>query len=146
MSTVGRGEVVPRRAPKKGTAITYGTFDLFHIGHLNLFRRIKDMFDVLIVAVSTDEFNSSKGKRAWVPFSDRLEIVRSCRFVDLAIPETCWNQKERDIATYGVDAFVMGNDWVGHFDHLRALCDVIYLPRTDGISTTMLKQQVAEAK
>lgn len=124
------------------TAITYGTYDLFHIGHLNLFRRIKERFDVLIVAVSTDEFNAVKGKKSTVPFADRLELVKACRYVDLAIPETSWNQKESDIARYGVDCFVMGDDWAGHFDGLRALCDVLYLPRTEGVSSTYLKQSI----
>lgn len=124
------------------TAITYGTYDLFHIGHVNLFRRIKERFDHLIVAVSTDEFNALKGKTSVVPFADRVEMVRSCRYVDQVVPETCWEQKERDIATYHADAFVMGDDWLGRFDHLKPLCEVIYLPRTEGVSSTLLKHNV----
>jgi glycerol-3-phosphate cytidylyltransferase len=121
------------------TAITYGTYDLFHIGHVRLFQRIKQRFDVLIVAVSTDEFNAVKGKKSIVPFEDRLELVRACRHVDLAIAENGWDQKERDIVAHGADAFVMGSDWSGRFDHLQALCEVVYLPRTDGVSSTDLK-------
>ncbi|PXW91924.1 glycerol-3-phosphate cytidylyltransferase [Sphaerotilus hippei] len=120
-------------------AITYGTFDLFHVGHVRLFRRIRERFDRLIVAVSTDEFNAGKGKRSIVPFEDRCEVVSACRHVTQVIPETCWEQKARDIASLGVDAFVMGDDWQGHFDELRSLCQVIYLPRTEGVSSSSLK-------
>ncbi len=134
-----------RRAPPdapQGTAITYGTYDLFHIGHVRLFRRIKERYGLLVVAVSTDEFNALKGKRAVVPFADRIEMVRACRHVDLAIAENDWAQKERDIRELGCAAFVMGDDWQGRFDDLRRLCDVIYLPRTDGVSSSELKAQV----
>ena len=130
----------PARVPT--VAITYGTYDLFHIGHVNLFRRIKERFDILVVAVSTDEFNDIKGKRSAVPFADRIEMVRACRYVDLAIPEAGWGQKETDIVDYGADAMVMGSDWAGHFDSLKTLCEVIYLPRTEGVSSSDLKQHI----
>jgi glycerol-3-phosphate cytidylyltransferase len=123
-------------------AITYGTYDLFHIGHVRLFQRIKARYDRLIVAVSTDEFNAIKGKRSVVPFADRIEMVRACRYVDLAIAENDWAQKARDIAQHGVDAFVMGSDWDGRFDELKSLCEVVYLPRTEGVSSSLLKQDV----
>lgn len=123
-------------APRPSLAITYGTYDLFHVGHVRLFERIKQRFDRLLVAVSTDEFNALKGKRSVVPFEERIEIVRACRHVDLAIPESGWDQKARDIVAHGADAFVMGDDWAGRFDELAALCEVIYLPRTPGISST----------
>jgi glycerol-3-phosphate cytidylyltransferase len=123
-------------------AITYGTYDLMHVGHVRLFRRIKERFDFLIVAVSTDEFNAIKGKRSVVPFADRIEMVRACRYVDLAIPENDWAQKPKDIATYGADAFVMGSDWEGRFDELKSLCEVVYLPRTEGVSSSELKLAV----
>lgn len=130
-------------APRQGTvALTYGTFDLLHVGHVRLFRRIKARYDRLIVAVSTDDFNAAKGKRATVPFADRLQMVAACRDVDWALAEHRWEQKEHDICTYGVDAFVMGDDWAGHFDHLQSLCEVLYLPRTEGVSSTLLKQHV----
>lgn len=135
----------PRPPGQRGTAITYGTYDLFHVGHVRLFQRIKAERDFLIVAVSTDAFNAIKGKKSVMPYADRLELVRACRFVDLAIAEQHWDQKESDIAAYGVDAFYMGDDWAGRFDHLRALCDVNYLPRTDGVSSTLLKQDVVGA-
>jgi glycerol-3-phosphate cytidylyltransferase len=123
-------------------AITYGTYDLFHIGHVNLFRRIKEQYDVLVVAVSTDEFNAIKGKRSAVPYADRVEMVRACRYVDLAIPESGWGQKETDIVAYNADAMVMGSDWTGHFDTLSHLCDVVYLPRTEGVSSSDLKSHI----
>lgn len=123
-------------------AITYGTYDLFHVGHVRLFERIKRRFGFLVVAVSTDEFNAVKGKTSTVSFDDRIELVRACRHVDLAIPETGWTQKERDIVHFGADAFVMGNDWDGKFDHLKSLTEVIYLARTEGVSSTELKQHI----
>ncbi|CAN7247079.1 adenylyltransferase/cytidyltransferase family protein [Rhizobacter sp. LjRoot28] len=123
-------------------AITYGTYDLFHMGHVNLFRRIKERYDILVVAVSTDEFNAIKGKRSAVSFADRLALVQACRYVDLAIPESDWGQKEVDILRFRADAMVMGSDWAGHFDELKSLCDVVYLPRTEGVSSTELKAQI----
>lgn len=123
-------------------AITYGTYDLFHIGHVNLFRRIKAQYDILVVAVSTDEFNAVKGKKSVVPYADRVEMVRACRYVDLAIPEAGWGQKESDIVHYGADAMVMGSDWAGHFDSLKPLCDVVYLARTEGVSSSDLKLHI----
>lgn len=132
-------------APSPATdtvALTYGTYDLFHIGHVRLFERIKQRFDRLIVAVSTDEFNALKGKKSVVPYADRVEMVKACRWVDEVIAEQDWAQKERDIATYGADAMVMGSDWEGRFDHLKPLCDVLYLPRTEGVSSSQLKASV----
>ena len=121
------------------TCITYGTFDLFHIGHLNILKRIKDMCNTLIVAVSTDEFNTIKGKKCVIPFQNRYDIISAIKYVDIVIPETNWDQKTNDIQTYKVDCFVMGDDWRGKFDYLNQYCNVLYLPRTDGISSTYLK-------
>jgi glycerol-3-phosphate cytidylyltransferase len=121
------------------TVITYGTFDLFHIGHLELLKRLRAMGDKLIVAVSTDEFNSLKGKKTIIPYEQRAEIVRNIKGVDLVIPEESWEQKIKDIEKYKVDTFVIGNDWEGKFDFLKEYCEVIYLDRTDGISSTQLK-------
>ncbi|MEX8496166.1 adenylyltransferase/cytidyltransferase family protein [Sphaerotilus sp.] len=123
-------------------AITYGTYDLFHIGHVRLFERIKQRYDRLVVAVSTDEFNAVKGKRSVVPFADRVAMIQACRHVDEVIAETDWAQKTRDIEAYGADALVMGSDWTGHFDEFRALCDVVYLPRTEHVSSTELKTDI----
>lgn len=124
---------------KYNTCITYGTFDLFHIGHLQLLKRIKDMCSTLIVAVSTDDFNALKGKKCVIPYEQRAAIVSALEYVDKVIPEETWEQKPSDIETYSVDAFVMGNDWEGKFDYLNDKCDVIYLPRTEGISSTEIK-------
>lgn len=120
--------------------ITYGTFDLFHIGHLNLLKRLKKLGDYLIVAVSTDEFNSGKGKKTIVPFADRIEIVKNIKCVDLAIPENSWDQKASDCEKYGVSIFGMGHDWEGKFDELKQYCEVVYLPRTSGVSSTDMKR------
>lgn len=124
--------------------ITYGTYDLFHIGHLRLLERSRELCDHLVVGVSTDEFNAVKGKRTAVPFEDRAEIVRALRCVDQVIPEQTWDQKVHDIREHGVDVLVMGDDWKGEFDYLSKHCQVVYLPRTPGISTTELRGQVVE--
>ena len=120
--------------------LTYGTFDLFHIGHINLLERARSLGDRLIVGVSTDEFNSTKGKKSFFKYSDRCKIVESCKYVDLVIPENSWDQKEKDIKEFNVTEFVMGDDWREKFNHLNALCKVTYLPRTPGISSTQVKK------
>lgn len=122
--------------------ITYGTFDLFHYGHLNLLKRAKALGDYLVVAVSTDEFNKLKGKTCYFPYEVRKQIVEAIRYVDLVIPEDNWAQKEEDIKRYNIDVFVMGNDWEGKFDNLKSKCEVVYLPRTDGVSTTQIKESL----
>lgn len=133
----------PATAASAGSlALTYGTFDLFHVGHVRLFQRIKQRWDRLVVAVSTDEFNALKGKRSVVPYADRVELVAACRWVDEVIPETDWSQKARDVMAFGADAVVMGSDWQGRFDDLAPLCDVVYFPRTEGVSSTELKADV----
>jgi len=122
--------------------ITYGTFDLFHVGHLNLLKRAKELGDYLIVAVSTDEFNESeKNKKTFIPYTERAAIIEAIRYVDKVIPENSWEQKVLDIKTYGVDVFAIGDDWIGKFDFLKEYsCEVIYIPRTPNISTTILKK------
>lgn len=125
------------------TVITYGTFDLFHIGHLNIIKRAKALGDYLIVAVSSDEFNRIKGKKCQICDKDRMEIVKAIRYVDKVIPEENWEQKRDDIKKYNVDIFVMGDDWKGKFDDLKDICEVIYLPRTEGVSTTMIKEELS---
>lgn len=124
------------------TVITYGTFDLFHIGHVNLLKRAKSLGDRLIVGVSTDEFNQSKGKTTLVPYAHRAAILESCRYVDLVIPEQNWQQKRPDIVQHKVDIFVMGDDWRGKFDELSDLCQVIYLDRTKDVSSSAMKQAI----
>ena len=124
---------------KRRTLITYGTFDLFHVGHVRLLKRIKERGDKLIVAVSTDEFNLLKGKKTIIPFDQRVEIVKAIRYVDKVIPENNWEQKRNDIKKYNVDEFVMGDDWKGKFDDLKDLCDMTYMPRTKDTSTSLKK-------
>jgi len=126
--------------------ITYGTYDLLHIGHINLLKRAKALGDFLIVGLSTDEFNATKHKTAFFPFEHRKVILESIRHVDLVIQEVTWEQKIDDIKTYGVDIFVMGDDWEGVFDFLRDICKVIYLPRTDGVSSSLIKQNLKAQK
>ena len=126
--------------------ITYGTFDLLHIGHINLLRRAKALGDYLIVAVSTDEFNAGKHKEAYHSFEDRKAILEAIKYVDEVIPETSWDQKIKDVQDNNVDVFVMGNDWEGKFDFLKDYCEVVYLPRTEGISSTKIKNDLHLAK
>ena len=126
----------------KKTIITYGTFDMFHIGHLKLLQRLKKMADELIVAVSTDEFNRGKGKKVMIPYEQRAEIVANIKCVDKVIPETSWEQKVSDIQRYNVDIFAIGDDWKGKFDYLEEYCEVKYLARTQDISTTQLKKSL----
>lgn len=122
--------------------ITYGTFDLLHIGHIHLLRRARELGDHLTVAVSTDAFNEGKGKKTILPFKERMEIVKSIRYVDDVIPETCWEQKEKDIRRLKIGLFTMGYDWTGKFDYLKPKCEVVYLPRTPDISTSGLKAEL----
>lgn len=128
------------------TILTYGTFDLFHIGHLNLLKMLKSMGDTLLVGVSTDEFNELKGKTTIIRFEQRMQIVNSIKYVDRVFPERTWEQKVGDIKTYNVDTFAIGNDWQGKFDNLKDYCDVVYLPRTEGISSTNLRNLVSSFK
>lgn len=126
--------------------ITYGTFDLLHYGHIELLRRAKELGDYLIVAASTDEFNwNEKGKKCYFSYEKRKKMLEAVRYVDLVIPETCWDQKRTDVKKYFVNTFVMGDDWTGKFDFLKEEgCDVVYLPRTPEISTTQIKHELAE--
>ena len=122
--------------------ITYGTFDLLHYGHINLLKRAKEQGDYLIVALSTDEFNRGKGKECYFSYEDRKKLLEAIRYVDLVIPETCWEQKISDVQEFKVDVFVMGDDWQGKFDFLKDYCEVLYLTRTPEISTTKIKQDL----
>ncbi len=127
---------------KKRIVITYGTFDLLHYGHINLFKRAKALGDYLIVAISTDEFNEIKGKTCYFPYEKRKIHVEAVRYVDKVIPENTWEQKVFDIKKHNVDVFVMGDDWTGKFDDLKEYCEVIYLPRTPDVSTTSIKEDL----
>lgn len=127
----------------KRVVLTYGTFDLLHYGHVLLLQRAKALGDYLVVGLSTDEFNKVKGKQCALSFEHRRFVVESIRYVDLVIPEENWEQKEHDIRNYHVKVFTMGSDWEGKFDHLSKLCEVTYLPRTEGTSTTDIKDFIA---
>ena len=124
--------------------ITYGTFDLLHYGHIRLLKRAKELGDYLIVAVSTDEFNNIKRKKAYHDYETRKKMLEAIRYVDLVIPEKTWEQKLDDVKEYKVDVVVMGSDWSGSdkFDYLKDYCEVVYLDRTEGISTTKIKNDL----
>jgi len=133
-----------KKANKMIRVITYGTFDLLHYGHINLLMRAKSLGDFLIVALSTDEFNSKyKNKNAYFSYEQRKQLLESIRYVDLVIPEISWDQKQSDIHKYTIDKFVIGDDWKGKFDFLlNEGVEVIYLPRTPEISTTQIKKDL----
>ena len=125
--------------PRK-VVITYGTFDLFYYGHIEILHRAKALGTKLFVGLSTDEFNEIKGKICVHPYAKRKEILEATRYVDFVFPEMNWEQKLDDVKKYHADIFVMGDDWTGKFDFLKPFCEVIYLPRTENISTTLLKK------
>lgn len=122
--------------------ITYGTYDLLHVGHINLLRRAKAMGDYLLVVLSSDEFNALKHKTAYHSYEDRKTILEAIKYVDEVIPEYTWEQKIKDVVDNNIDIFVMGHDWEGQFDFLKDYCEVVYLPRTEGISTTKIKSDL----
>ncbi len=121
--------------------LTYGTFDLLHYGHIELLRRAKLLGDYLIVALSTDEFNLKKNKKAYYDYEIRKKMLEAIRYVDLVIPENTWEQKRNDVIKYKIDTVVMGDDWKGNekFECLKDICNVVFLPRTPDISTTKIK-------
>ena len=140
------GEVAPDSSYKGlRRVLTYGTFDLLHYGHIRLLRRAAQLGDYLVVALSSDEFNAGKGKQCFYPYEVRREMLEAIRYVDLVIPENTWEQKAQDVKEYGIDVVVMGSDWEGseRFEYLREYCDVVYLDRTPGISTTQVKEHLA---
>ena len=121
------------------TVLTYGTFDLLHYGHLEILKRASLLGNKLIVGVSTDKFNEIKGKTCVLPYQKRKELIESLDYVDEVIPENNWDQKVTDIQDNDIDIFVMGDDWKGKFNELKVFCEVIYFPRTNGISSTKLR-------
>jgi len=125
------------------TVITYGTFDILHIGHINLLRRARELGDRLVVGLSSDEFNQGKHKSSLLNYENRKVVLESIRWVDEVFPEHNWEQKTGDIKKYGADIFVMGHDWEGKFDFLSEVCLVHYLPRTEDISTTEIKRSLS---
>ena len=123
--------------------ITFGTFDLFHIGHLNMLNRCKKYGDKLIVGVSTDNLNYSKKNRyPIISQNNRAEIIKNIRVVDEVFFEESLELKEDYIKKYKADIFIIGDDWKGRFDNLNKLCKVIYLPRTKEVSTTDILKDI----
>ena len=122
--------------------ITYGTFDLFHQGHYNLLKRAKNLGDYLIVGVTTDSFDLERGKmNTYNNVMERIEAVKATGLADQIVIEEYRGQKIDDILKYDVDIFAIGSDWEGYFDYLKEFCQVVYLPRTQGISSTQLRQE-----
>ena len=122
--------------------ITYGTYDLFHYGHQRLLERAKALGDYLIVGVTTDDFDKKRGKiNVHQTLMERIESVRATGLADEIIVEEYEGQKIDDIKRFGVDIFTVGSDWVGHFDYLKEYCDVVYLPRTEGVSSSDIRSK-----
>lgn len=128
------------------TIITYGTFDILHVGHVNLLRRARELGDRLVVGLSTDGFSQGKHKSPFLNYDNRKAVLEAIRWVDEVFPEENWEQKVDDIRRYRADIFVMGHDWEGKFDFLSEHCAVHYLSRTDDISTSEIKQSLSIPK
>ncbi|MGE3623491.1 MAG: adenylyltransferase/cytidyltransferase family protein [Bdellovibrionales bacterium] len=127
------------------TVITFGTYDLFHVGHLRLLQRARQFGNRLVVGISTDALNfSKKNYRPIFPQNDRREIVAAIIGVDETFFEESLELKGQYIEAYKADILVMGDDWRGRFDEFKSLCEVIYLPRTEGISTTLIKEDTVK--
>jgi glycerol-3-phosphate cytidylyltransferase len=123
--------------------ITFGTFDVFHLGHLRILQRARDYGDFLIVGVSTDALNlAKKGRNPVAREAERCEIISALRCVDEVFLEESLEQKRDYIERYGADVLVMGDDWAGKFEEFRDICEVVYLPRTPSVSTTAIIEQI----
>ena len=123
--------------------ITFGTFDVFHVGHLRILERASALGDVLIVGVSTDELsNSKKGRFPVYKENERLDIVSALKCVDQSFYEDSLERKREYIVEFGADILVMGDDWKGRFDDLSSLCEIVYLARTPAISTTEVIEKI----
>ena len=122
--------------------ITYGSFDLFHEGHYNLLKRAKELGDYLIVGVTTEQYDESRGKlNIMDPLNERIENVRKTELADEIIVEDHVGQKVEDVQKYGIDVFTVGSDWTGAFDYLREYCEVVYIERTKNISSTLVRNR-----
>lgn len=122
------------------TVVTFGTFDLFHIGHLRILQRARALGDRLVVGVSTDALNFRKKKKyPMIPQEERREIIQALKCVDETFYEESLEQKREYLLRYKADVLVMGHDWLGRFDEFKDICEVVYLPRTDNVSTTELE-------
>jgi len=139
-------EAHPNREVNVKRVLTYGTFDTLHFGHIKLLARARALGDYLIVGLSTDEFNRLKNKRAFHSWDERKTLLEALRYVDLVIPENTWEQKLDDVRLYKADVFVMGSDWAGKFDDLSTECEVVYLGRTEGVSSTKIRQVVGASE
>lgn len=129
------------------TVLTFGTFDVFHIGHVNILERARELGDHLIVGVSSDELNlQKKGRYPVYRQEHRLRIVNSLHCVNAVFVEESLELKGEYIQKYQADILVMGDDWSGKFDHFKSLCEVIYLPRTEEVSTTDIIQTILDSK
>ncbi|MEQ6247979.1 adenylyltransferase/cytidyltransferase family protein [Sulfitobacter sp. HNIBRBA3233] len=115
--------------------LTYGSFDLFHQGHVKLLRQLAGLGSELIVGCSTDAYNERMGVPAVMSYAQRRLLLESCRFVDRVISEQDWDQKYTDIVNYNVSIFAMGSEWEGQFDHLEDVARVVYVPRAEIIGT-----------
>jgi len=125
------------------TVITFGTFDVFHLGHLRILTRAREFGDRLVVGVSSDALNVAKKQRAPVfGESERMQIVAALRCVDEVFLEESLQRKRQYIEAHGASALVIGDDWVGRFDELRDVCRVVYLPRTPAVSTTAVLERI----
>lgn len=126
------------------TVITYGTFDCIHFGHLRLLERARALGDRLVVFLSTDEFNAGKGKKALFNYEERKKMLEGLKYVDKVLPEKNWEQKRDDVTRLQASIVVMGGDWSGRseFENLRDICSVVYLPRTEGISSTLIRKNI----
>lgn len=122
--------------------ITFGTFDLFHIGHLNILKRCKEHGNYLIVGVSSDELNIIKGKKSIISLEQRIEIIKSIKYVDEVFVEDSLELKDFYIKKYNADLLIMGDDWKDKFNWVS--CNVLYLDRTPNISTTEIKYKIAD--
>lgn len=125
--------------------LTYGTYDLLHVGHINMLKRARGLGDYLIVGLSNDAINAFKGKKVYHDYQERKEMLEAVRYVDLVIEESDWDQKRLDIEKYQIDVLVAGEEWKGDFDYLNELCEVIYLPRTEGVSTSKIMHDLLKS-
>ena len=128
---------------KNKVIITFGTFDVFHVGHLRILERAAALGDTLVVGVSSDQLNfSKKGRNPIYSEAERMAIIASLRCVDQVFLEESLEKKADYIREYGADVLVMGDDWKGRFDHFSSLCEVVYFPRTPAISTTEIIEKI----
>jgi glycerol-3-phosphate cytidylyltransferase len=136
--------MTPMSSPGPRTVITFGTFDVFHVGHLRVIERAASLGDRLVVGVSADALNlRKKGREPVFSESERLEIIAALRMVDEVFVEESLEQKREYIERYAADVLVMGDDWRGKFDEFEDICEVVYLPRTPAISTTALIEKIS---